>query len=254
MIRIWLVAANTLRETLRKRLYLNIAVFGVGMVLFAMVVGNVTFGYTDRVVRSIGLSGVTIAVDLMALLVGVGLVHREIEAKTLFAVLTRPIRRWQYILGRFLGLMLAVFTALIGFSLVFGLVLFAVDGEPSTKDVIAIAASLPEAAVLGALGLVLSSFSTPTVSAGVGLGVWIAGAVVDDFIRLTESASGGLRFLAQVAYHALPALERFNFREAAVYALPVSASEVFGAFVYGFAYVGFLLSLASLILVRREMV
>lgn len=254
MIRIWLVAINTLRETLRKRLYLNIVVFGVGMVLFAMVVGNVTFGYTDRVVRSIGLSGVSIAVDLMALLVAVGLVHREIEAKTLFAVLTRPIRRWQYILGRFFGLMFAVVTALAGFSVVFVIILLAVSGQPTVNDFFALAASIPEAAVLGALGLVLSSFSTPTVSAGIGLGVWIAGTAVDDLIRLTESAGGSVRALAQAAYYTLPAMERFNFREAAVYALPLSPSEFAGAFVYGLAYAAFLLSLASLILARREMV
>lgn len=253
-MRIWLVAANTLRETVRKRLYLNIVVFGVGMVLFAMVVGNVTFGYTDRVVRSIGLSGVSIAVGLMSLLVAVGLVHQEIETKTLFAVLTRPVRRWQYILGRFVGLMLAVMTALVAFAFVFGLVLSAVGGRPTINDVVALVVSIPEAAVLGALGLVLSSFSTPTVSAGVGLGVWIAGAVSDDLVRLTSTAGGSVRALAQGAHYVLPAMERFNFREAAVYGLSLSASEVFGAFLYGSVYAAALLSLASLILARREMV
>ncbi|MEL6187547.1 MAG: hypothetical protein AAFU79_23250, partial [Myxococcota bacterium] len=68
MTPVWMVASNTVRETIRQRLFLNIVVFGVGMVVFAMMVGNITFGYPERVVRSIGLSGVSIAANLMALL------------------------------------------------------------------------------------------------------------------------------------------------------------------------------------------
>ena len=83
---ILVIAGNTLRQTVRQRLFLNIGIFGIGMVLLAMLVGSITYGFPDRVVRSIGLSGVTIAVDLMALLLGVGLIHEEIDRKTLFVV------------------------------------------------------------------------------------------------------------------------------------------------------------------------
>ena len=88
--RIIAVAQNTFRQTLRERLFLNIIIFGVFMILLAMVLANITFGYPDRVVRSIGLSGISIAANLVALLVGVSLIHQEIDRKTLFVVLTRP--------------------------------------------------------------------------------------------------------------------------------------------------------------------
>ena len=120
---LWMIASNTVRQTVRQRLFYNVALFGVGMVVLAMIVSNITFGFPDRVVRSIGLSGVTFAVDLMALLVGVTLVHQEIDKKTLFVLLTRPLTRWQYVAGRFLGLFLTIVAMTVGLGLAFAAVL-----------------------------------------------------------------------------------------------------------------------------------
>lgn len=251
---IWPIATNTLRQTFRQRLFLNVAVFGAGMVLLSMVLGNITFGHPDRVVRSIGLSGVAIAIDLIALLVAVSLIHEEIDRKTLFVVLTRPVRRWEYVVGRYLGLLLALLVVVVGLSAVFVAALSALAGEPSASDAVALLGVLPEAAVLGAFGMVLSAFSTPTVSAGIGLGFWAAAATSDDLLRLTARADELTRLLARGIYYALPSLERFNFRGLAVYQQPVSWVDVGASFAYGGAYVVGLIALASLILSRREMV
>ena len=252
---ILVIAGNTLRQTVRQRLFLNIGIFGIGMVLLAMLVGSITYGFPDRVVRSIGLSGVTIAVDLMALLLGVGLIHEEIDRKTLFVVLTRPVERWQYVFGRGLGLWAALSVALGGFSIIFFVVLAGTLGSPRPSDAIALLSVLPEAAVLGAFGLVLSSFSTPTLSAGIGVGFWIAAATTDDLLRLSSAGdSASLKWLAKAVYYALPSLARFNFREGAVYDFPVAWGEVLPALSYGAFYAIFLLAVASIILSRREMV
>jgi Cu-processing system permease protein len=250
---ILLIAANTLRQTIRQRLYFNIAVFGVGMVLLAMVVGQITFGYPDRVVRSLGLTGVTIAVDLLALLTSVSLIHEEIDRKTLFVVLTRPLSRWQYVVGRYLGLLVAVTLAMTGFGAVFFLVLMAVGGTPTAIDLWALAAAIPEAAILGAFGMVLSAFSTPTLSAGIGLGFWLAAATTDDLMNLTAKSEAPARLVATAAYYALPSLARFNFRELAVYGGAVSLPDVLGTLGYAGLYMAGLVALASVILSRREM-
>ncbi|MBK6683069.1 MAG: ABC transporter permease subunit [Deltaproteobacteria bacterium] len=251
---IWRIATNTLRQTVRERLFFNILIFGLAMILLSLVVGNLTYGSIFRVVRSIGLTGVTLAVDLIALLVAVSLVHQEIDRKTLFVVLVRPIARWQYIVGRYLGLMLAVGSALAGFSAIYLLAVVIGMGTPSSKDALALLMILPEASVLGAFGIMLSSFSTPTLSAGVGLGFWIAATAVDDFVRLTADAPDSLKVLARGIYYALPAFERFDFRQAALYDLPVDATLVFSSAAYGICYALALVSLAALILSRREMV
>lgn len=252
---VWVIASNAFRQTLRQRLFYNVAVFGVGMLLLSMLVGILTFGYPDRVVRSIGLSGVSISLNLIALLVGVSLIHQEIDKKTLFVVLTRPVRAWQYVLGRYLGLVLTLIVACLGLALVFFLTLTLVAGTVGVRDLIALAATIPEAAVIGAIGIMLSAFSTPTLSAGIGLGLWIACTALDDFVRLAEKAQAELTLLiAKVASFVLPNLSRFNFREVAIYQSAIPTSEVVFAMVYGALYALALVAVASAILSRREMI
>ena len=254
MSRVLVIASNTVRETIRQRVFLNVVVFGVGMIIFAMVVSNLTFGYPDRVVRSIGLSGISIAVNLLALLLGVGLIHREIDRKTLFVVLTRPVERWQYILGRYIGLMTALVVVFLGFVAIYFAILGYVLGTPRIQDVVALELSLIEASVLGAFAIVLSSFSTPTLSAGIGLGFWITCATVDDLINLTAKADAAVKALASGIAWLFPSFERFNYRGAAVYSETLDFSTITYTNVYGLLYIVCFTALASAILSRREMV
>jgi Cu-processing system permease protein len=252
--KIWVIAANTFRQTVRQRLFYNIAVFGVFMLLLSMIVAQLTFGYPDRVVRSIGLSGVSIALNLIALFIAVSLIHQEIDRKTLFVVLTRPVERWQYVVGRYFGLFLTLALALVGLTLVFFVTLALSRGSPLIGDLLALGASLAEAAILAGVGLVMSSFSTPTVGGGIGLGLWIAGTATDDLMRLTEKADAVTKLGAQIAYYALPCLARLNFREFATYQDPINPAHYLSALAYGAGYAAVLVALASAILSRREMV
>jgi ABC-type transport system involved in multi-copper enzyme maturation permease subunit len=255
MSSVWVIALNAFRQTVRQRLFYNVAIFGIGMLLLAMVVGKITFGYPDRVVRSIGLSGVSLSLDLIALLLGVALIHQEIDRKTLFVVLTRPLRRWQYTLGRFIGLLIALLVAELGLAIVFILTLVAADGEVRFQDIAALMAAFPEAAILGGIGLVLSAFSTPTLSAGVGIGAWIMCTTLDDFVRLAEKAKDPTTIaISKTVSYMLPNLSRFNFRDAAIYDLPLPTTELLAALFYGLIYVAALVALASGILSRREMI
>ena len=254
MTQILAIAHNTFRQTVRQRLFYNVIIFGVFLLILGMIIGTLTFGYPDRVVRSIGLSGSVIALDLMALLVGVSLIHQEIERKTLFVVLTRPLRRWQYALGRYLGLVATLFVSMLGLSVIYCVVLVLVAGTPAVGDFIALGLGVAEASVIGGMALVLSAFSTPTLSAGMGLGLWIAGATTDALVRLTRDAGEIPHAIAKVVSFVLPAMSRFNFRDLAVYQQPIPTSDVFGALVYAALYSTALVALASAVLSRRQMV
>lgn len=249
-----IIATNTWRENIRQRLFHNIIIFGVGMMIFAMVVSNITFGFPDRVVRSIGLSGVSVALNLMALLIGVSLVHREIDNKTLFVVLTRPVERWQYVIGRYLGLVGNLAVVFIGFSAIFFLMLGYVLGTPNSQDMVALFSSFLEACILGAFATLLSSFSTPSLSAGIGLGFWIACASADDLVGLSAKADASTKVLMQAISWVLPNFAAFNFREAAIYIDPVSVGDVAFTLVYAGLYMVGFIALASAVLSRREMV
>ena len=156
--------------------------------------------------------------------------------------------------GRYLGLLLAVALALVGFAVVFLITLRLAGGTLTSSDLVALLAILPEAAILGGFGLVLSAFSTPTLSTGIGLGFWMAAATTDDLVGLTANADLPLKLVAKAAYYVLPSFARLDFRDAAVYQASVAPAEVGYSLAYGMLYAVGLVALASVILTRREMV
>lgn len=247
------IAANTAREVIRQRLFGNTLLFGVLMVLLSVVVSNITFGRVERVVRSIGLGGVALASGLLALLVGVTLIHREIERRTLFVVLTRPVSRAQYVLGRYLGFLVTLAAVTLSFALVFFLCLGSVGAAPTVQDAHALTLSFVQASVLAAFAVVLSSFSTPTVAAGTGLGFWIACASTDDLVNLTAQAEEPVRSFAVGLAYILPSFARFNLADAAVHDDPVSWLHLAWTTGYGALYVVLFVALAGVVLARREM-
>lgn len=260
---IGLIASNTVRQIVRQRTFLNILIFGLGMVILSLVVSNITFGYRDQVVRSIGLSGVILAVDLMALLLSIGLIHAEMDRKTLFVVFTKPVTRTAYVFGRALGLFAVLSLALAGFGAVVLLTLLSVGGAPSLHDLYALLGGLVEAGILGSFGLVLSAFTTPMLGMGIGLGFWVAASTTDDLVRLSqlegvnamgESISAGNETLALILSYVLPSFQVLNFRTAAVYRLTIPGSEFAWAMAYGCLWILGLLLLSGFVLSRREMV
>ncbi|NJK89987.1 MAG: ABC transporter permease [Myxococcales bacterium] len=254
MTKLWLLGTNTLREVVRHEAFsVTSFVFGILMIAFAQVVGNLTFGRADRVVRSIGLSGVGLGLDLLAILIGVALVHREIERKTALVVLTRPVPRPVFIVGRFLGLAMATTIAAMGFSFVFFLTLFSVRGAPQASDVAALFGSLLEAWVVGAFAIVLSCVTTPTLGTGVALGFLIAGTSIDDVVGLTQKDGGLNHVLAVGLSYVLPNLNRFNFREAAIYLEAPSFGLALQAAAYAACFVVAFLSVATLALRNKEL-
>lgn len=252
MTPVWLIASNTVRETTRRRIFYNVVLFGICLVILAMVVSNITFGFADRVVRSIGLSGISIALNVMSLLVATSMVHEEIDRKTLFVLLTRPVSRPAYVAGRYLGLLLTAALMLLALSTIFVSVLYIAGGGITASDVVALGMALGEAALLGAIGLALSCVTTPTLGAGIGLGIWIIGASTDDFVQLTRDEPVS-HAIASTTSFIFPALARLNFREAAVYQAGVDAPLVGWALLYVALYVTAVLGGASLLLSRRDM-
>lgn len=126
------------------------------------------------------------------------------------------------------------------------------NGTPTLQDGIALVMMLPEAYILAAFGLMLSTFTIPTLGAGFGLGFWIA-AARDDLVNLTVKADATTKMLAKAVNYILPALARFNFREAAVYLMPVSIPDVLAVAAYGGLYAAALVAVGAAILERREM-
>jgi ABC-type transport system involved in multi-copper enzyme maturation permease subunit len=248
-----LIARNTVLQLVRQKTFYNLAVFGVAAVVFGLVVGNITYGSPQRIVRSIGLSGVSLALDLMALLLGVGLVNGEIQSRTLFVIITRRVSRAAYIAGRYAGLTATLALALVGLSFTYAALLMSVRGEIGLPDLQALAMALVEAALVGGIGVVLSCITTPTLGAGMGLGIWVAAATVDDVVKLTVVSNPELTPVAESLAWLLPALNRINVRTDAVHGVALGAADFAQRVGYAGCYVVLFWGLATATLSRREM-
>lgn len=258
------IARVTLIEQIRNRLYLIILFFGAVILASSLLVGALAPSHKIRVICDLGLVAIELFGLATALFGAVTLVIQEIESKTIYLILTRPLSRWVYILGRFLGLVVAV--ALTMGAMAF-LHLLAMASDPfwfhdfaegwsfwATYPTL-ILMSMAKMLITAAIAIFFSLFATSSVSALVFTGCfWVAGHFSTELsFMIDKVASGGpLRLLVKAVAGVLPNFHYLNFRDA--YAIPgFPGYEFMGwALLYTVAYTGFFLVLSSLLFSRKE--
>jgi len=166
--RIAAIASNTFREAVRDRVLYNLIAFALLIVGAALLVGQVSIGIERIVLVNLGLTAISLFGMVIAIFIGIGLVSKEIEKRTLYTVLSRPVRRWEFILGKFFGLTgtLAVNTFFMAVGFFAALLYLAHAFQWSdTSLLVALYFIMLEFVILTALALFFSSFSSPLLSA-----------------------------------------------------------------------------------------
>ncbi len=258
------LAGNAFRETLRDKILYNLVFFGLGLIGFSLVLGDWSLFAREKVMKDFSLAAMGL---LMAVFVGIGLLQKEIQRKTVLTLLAKPIQRWEFVVGKYLGLAAVLAVNLAVMTACLYLVLALTDAHPSARLLAAIALIYVEMLVVLAAALLFSSFSTPVLSALFTFGFYIAGHWVGDLIqhfdflkrhagRLPQSsqypdwAETGIRLV----YHLLPNLENLNIRGRVVYDLPLEGHILVYSAGYGLAFAVLYLFLASWIFSRREFI
>jgi ABC-type transport system involved in multi-copper enzyme maturation permease subunit len=251
------VAINTFREAVRDRVLYNLVFFALVMIGTAILVGQVSIGINRLVIVNLGLSAISIFGLVMALFIGVGLVYKEIEKRTLYSLLAKPIRRWQFLVGKYAGLLLtlAVNTALMTMGL--AAALFYV-GRPFVQSdasiLIAVYFILLELALVTALALFFSCFSTPMLSTLFTLGIYVTGVFAGDIREFGDfTRSPFLKGVTRALYYLLPNFHNFNAIATAAHGEPVPFSLVAQNTAYAFLYVAVVLLAASAVFSRRNL-
>ncbi|MGA9890477.1 MAG: ABC transporter permease, partial [Candidatus Acidiferrales bacterium] len=177
------VAVNTFREAVRDRVLYNLIFFALMMIGAAILVGQISIGVERLVIVNLGLSAISIFGIIMAIFIGVGLVYKEIEKRTLYSLLAKPIRRWEFLVGKFAGLLLTlvVNTALMTLGLAAALFYVSRSFDRSDATILtAVYFILLELALITALALFFSCFSSPMLSTLYTLGIYVAGVFAPD--------------------------------------------------------------------------
>jgi ABC-type transport system involved in multi-copper enzyme maturation permease subunit len=252
-----IVALNTFREAVRDRVLYNLAFFALAMIAASILVGQVSIGIEEMVIVSLGLSAISVIGLLMAVFIGVGLVSKEMDKRTLYAILAKPVRRWEFLLGKFGGLLLTltVNTVAMGAGLFLALRLVKQSGDPLEGPVlIAVYFILLKLALVVALALLFSCFTTPLLSILYTAGLYIAGLFVTDMRNFqSQTMSRALQTLLRWLSYLLPNFENFDVMASAAHGRAIPGVLIAQNTAYAALYCAVLLSAAAAILTRRNL-
>jgi ABC-type transport system involved in multi-copper enzyme maturation permease subunit len=247
------IANQTLTEARRNRVFYSVFLFALIVILNSVIFTEVTSTTMDRVLKDVGLAAINIFALALTIFTGVGIINREIDRKSIYTVLAKPISRFGYILGKYLGLLTII---LVTSTIMFAGLLFVMKGYKT--DIrpgifIGFLGVILEVVVLGAIAVLCSSFTTSFISAFICAAVYISGHLSPEFLHaVRKSESPFWRMVGESIYYVLPNLERFNFKYQATYDLTISGRALATVVTFAVAYAGAALLGAVIVFSRRD--
>jgi Cu-processing system permease protein len=247
------MAWNGFREARRNRVTVLVAAFALLLLFATSLVTEVTVSTFDRVVTDFGLGVMSLLLVFLSIYLSSGLLSREIDRRTIFLVVSKPVSRTRFLLARLAGNMLTLGVLLVAMAAIFFLEVLLARSPVYQAHFAALWGLYLELLVLTSAGFLLSSFASQLVSALVVAGLYFAGHLSSDIYNLGRtSKSAFIEVVAKGAYYAIPSLERLDFRPQATYALRVGAGELLQATGYALAWSAVFCVLASVIFERRD--
>ena len=276
MNRILAVARNTFREAARNKVMYSLLLFAIILIVSALALGELSVHEEGRMIRDVGLFGIDVFSVLIAIFVGVNLLYKELSLKTVYTILPKPIARWEFILGKWFGVMATLVVQIVVMGAVLFATLLAAQPDPGGG------AGGPASAWAGGLDLALlktlwlfvmnvtivtsvamlfSAFTTPFLSGLFSLGVFLVGRQVPDLQQLEARIGGALGYLLGLATRVLPNLQLYTpsgviagADRVSVHRQFVSAAYLGSVTAYALCYSALVLGLAMFIFRRRDFV
>ncbi|OFW14984.1 MAG: hypothetical protein A3F70_15680 [Acidobacteria bacterium RIFCSPLOWO2_12_FULL_67_14] len=260
------VAVNVFKESVRDKVLYSLVAFAALLIGVAYLIGQLTAGQDVKIIKDLGLAAIATFGLLIAVFIGIGLVWKEVDRRSIYSLLSKPIRRHEFILGKYAGLSLTLIVNVAIMTLAFYAVLAYMNTQFSEASRSVWPAPATDPGMLRAIGLIVvelllvtaialffSTFSSPLLSAGLTFGLWVIGhfnADLRNFEAVVESKTAA--YLARGLYYVLPNFAAFDIKTQVVNALPVAPSYLAATTAYGLVYISFLLVGAVVIFSRRD--
>lgn len=249
------IASNTFKEAIRDRVLYLLLFFAAVCILFSRLLALLTVGDRVKIITDVGLASISLFGALMAILMGTGLVYKEIDKRTIYTLLSKPIHRYQFLLGKYAGLVFTLFIMLVLMSVIFLVLLFLHTSRVEWTLLVAILFIFFELCLITAVALLFSCFTTPILSSLYSLSFYLIGHLSWGLDTLIRKIPPGLtRTAARVVVAFIPDLENFNFKTEIVHHLPIPPKVFLFSTLYGFFYTAFVLGLAVLVFRKRDFV
>jgi ABC-type transport system involved in multi-copper enzyme maturation permease subunit len=260
------IALNVFRESVRDRVPYNLVLFAVLLIGSSYLLAQLTAGQDVKIIKDLGLAAMSVFGLFIAIFIGIGLVSKEVEKRSVYSLLARPVRRSELVVGKYVGLVLTVLVNLAVMAVVVYAVLSYMDWKeipevkraweaPATDPRLLIAMFLIffELMLVIAIALFFSTFSSPMLSAAFTFGLFVAGqfsADLKNFEMAVESKAAAT--IARGLYYILPNFAVFDVKSAVVHGQPLAAAVIANSVIYGSLYISALVLLAVVIFSRRD--
>jgi ABC-type transport system involved in multi-copper enzyme maturation permease subunit len=253
--RLTAITLNTFREAVRDRVLYNLILFVLLLVASAPLFGQISIGMERLILVNVGLSSISLFGVIIAIFIGIGLVSKEIEKKTLYTILSRPVRRWEFIVGKYLGLImtLVVNTALMTAG--FYIALMATNGlhKADSLLLIAIYFTVLQFLIVTALTVLFSTFSSPIFSAIFAFALFVIGTFAEDLKNFAAISKGAAKLLATAAAYLMPNFASLNIIAQAAHDQGVGGRLILFNTLYAILYSASAVVAAVLIFERRNL-
>jgi ABC-type transport system involved in multi-copper enzyme maturation permease subunit len=251
------VAANTFREAVRDRVLYNLVLFALLMMGAAILVGQISIGIEQDVIISLGLSAISVIGIFIAMFLGVALVSKEMDKRTLYALLAKPVQRWEFLLGKFFGLVMTLTVNTAAMAAGLYAALWSVKHPLAKSDayiLVAVYLILLKLALIVALALLFSCFTTPFLAILFIAGLYVAGLFAADLRRVqgVNLDPSALELMRGISY-LLPNFQNFDVMAAVVHGRGVPGAFVGQATLYAIVYIAIILTGAAIVFSRRNL-
>ena len=260
------IAINGFRESVRDKVMYSLVAFAILLIVTSYILGELTAGQDVKIMKDLGLASIGIFGLFMAVFIGIGLVSKEVERRSVYALLAKPIRRADLVVGKYLGLVLTLAVNIAVMTAALYIVLAYVGWRDTEMARQAREARLLDPAILKAVALILvqlmivtatalffSTFSTPILSAAFTFGVYVAGFFSTDLRNFDQVVDSRVaQGLARGLYYVLPNLASFDVTTQVVHGLPIEWRYMAVTTAYGLTYIAILLIVSVTIFSRRD--
>ena len=257
MTNVWTVASNTFREAVRDRVLYNLVFFALLMMAAAILVGQISIGIEQSVIVSLGLTAISVIGIFISVFIGVGLVSKEMDKRTLYALLSKPVERWQFLLGKFAGLVMTLTVNTAAMAVGLYAVLWVVKHSFVKGDwylLVAVYLILLKLALIVALAMLFSCFTTPFLAILFTVGLYLAGIYAEDLrtMQAVDLNPETMKMLRGISY-LLPNFENFNVMGAVAHGRRVPGILVWQDTWYAMLYGAIVLAGAAMVFSRRNL-
>jgi ABC-type transport system involved in multi-copper enzyme maturation permease subunit len=254
--RIFAITLNTFREAVRDRVLYNLVLFVLLLVASAPLFGQISIGLERLILVNVGLSAISLFGVIIAIFIGIGLVSKEIEKRTLYTILSRPVRRWEFVAGKYFGLVLTLVVNAAFMTAGFYVALLITEHGLGSSDLhllVAIYFAVLEFLIMTAVTLLFSSFSSPIFSAIFAFAIFVIGTFGEDLRNFAALAHGITGWLATAAAYLVPNFASLNVISRVAHDQPVIGSLILLNTAYALVYSAAVTAAAVLIFERRNL-